>query len=135
MQAREAADTLPEQVNALLSEVEAARQRTEAAKQGTFVRRTALRPFRIRSRISFPSSSAAAARAAGADAKLSGAAAFAALYAERLGLRFAAGAPGEWAVVFTNVDPAAPDAEFRFALHVGDAAYTRALRLLALPAR
>jgi hypothetical protein len=34
-QAREAADTLPQQVSALVAEVEAARARTEAAKQGT----------------------------------------------------------------------------------------------------
>jgi hypothetical protein len=33
--------------------------------------------------------------------------------------------PGEWGIVFTNIDHAAPDAQFRFALHVGDT-YTRA---------
>jgi hypothetical protein len=47
-------------------------------------------------------------------------------------MRFAAdAAPGEWGVVFTNVDPAEPHKQFRFALHVGDAAYTRASPLLA----
>ena len=46
-------------------------------------------------------------------------------------MRFATDAPpGEWGVIFTNVDPAAPDAEFRFALHVGDDAYTCAWRQL-----
>ena len=42
-------------------------------------------------------------------------------------MRFASDAPpGEWGVIFTNIDPAAPERQFRFALHVGDAAYTRA---------
>ena len=35
VQARDAADTLPDQVNALMAEVDAARKRTEAEKQGT----------------------------------------------------------------------------------------------------
>ena len=42
-------------------------------------------------------------------------------------MRFAAdAAPGEWGVIFTNLDPSAPETPHRFTLHVGDEAYTRA---------
>ena len=111
-----------------MAEVAAARARTEAAAQGTQRPLPKLVIFpRLTRRIFSPLPAAAARRAAGADARLSGAAAFAALYAERLGLRLGAGAaPGEWAVTFTNVDPAEPTREFRFALRVGEAAYALA---------
>jgi hypothetical protein len=43
---------------------------------------------------------------------------------------FVCAAPGEWGVVFHNIDEAAPSAEFRFTLLVGDA-YARAWRYYA----
>jgi hypothetical protein len=46
VQARDAADTLPEQVSALVAEVEAARARTDAAKQGAPRTGHALHTFR-----------------------------------------------------------------------------------------
>ena len=55
----------------------------------------------------------AARRAASAAGTLADAAAFTATYRERLGLRFATGLrPGEWGLVFSLVDPAAPEREF-----------------------
>jgi len=139
LQAREAADTLPEQVAALAAEVTAARARTDAAKQGAPPPNKRLRLLaRYSSTLAPPAE--AARRAAGAEAKLSGAAEFAALYAQRLGMAFLGdAAPGEWGVEFTQVDPADAGRPFRFALHVGDAAYTRArppgLRIAQVAAR
>ncbi len=92
-QAREAADTLPAQVAALAADVATARERTAREADGAALRSLSLCSLLLsrtpRAHATSRRAAGAARRAAGAAATLDGGEAFCALYAERLGMRFA----------------------------------------------